>query len=102
MKREVSKGLAQRPYARHRLRMLGLALTLAPFGIAGQAYAICTENGAASVNGSTSDKTIVCSGTVANTAPDGVTGYGTFADKNNQYTISGSLTGTVFGLLTGS
>ena len=28
MKREVSNALAQRPFARHRLRMLGLALTL--------------------------------------------------------------------------
>ena len=59
MKREVSNGLAQRPYARHRLQMLGLALTLAPFALVGEAQALCTPN--APVNGTT----VTCSGGVA-------------------------------------
>ena len=76
MKREVSNGLAQRPYARHRLRMLGLVLTLAPFAMVGEAQAVCTEDGLASATGSASGKTVVCSGAVTNTGPDTVTGYG--------------------------
>src|SRR5437763_3995987 len=101
MKREISNGLAQRPFARHRLGMLGLALTLAPFAMVGEAQAICTEDGVASVTGSASGKTIVCSGTVTNTGSGGIAGYGTTADTGNTYTVSGTLTGNTFGLATG-
>src|SRR3954451_17106584 len=93
MKREVSNGLAQRPYARLRLQMLGLVLTLAPFAMAGEAQAACTPN--SPVNNST----VVCSGTTTDTTP-GV-GYGSSADTNNTYTVSGGLTGSTFGLRTG-
>ena len=85
MKREVSNGLAQRPYARHRLQMLGLALTLAPFAFVGEAQALCTPN--APVNGTT----VTCSGA----SP----GYGTATDINNTYNIQAgaTVTGAVFG-----
>jgi len=101
MKRELSNVPAQRPFARHRLGMLGLALTLAPFAMVGEAQAICTEDGVASVTGSASGKTVVCSGTVTDTGPGGIAGYGTFVDTNNTYTVSGALTGNSFGLATG-
>jgi|tagenome__1003787_1003787.scaffolds.fasta_scaffold20982417_1 uncharacterized protein with beta-barrel porin domain len=100
MKREVSNGLAQRPYARHRL--LGLVLTLASFGMVGQAQAVCTEDGVASTTGSASGKTVVCTGTINNSGPGAVTGYGSATDTNNSYTVTGALTGTNFGLLANS
>jgi hypothetical protein len=99
MKREVSNVLAQRPYARHWLPMLGLALTLASFGLAGQAQAQCLANGNPSTFASNS--TVVCSGTVLNAGSDAFTGYGSLADTNNTYTVSGTLTGDSFGLKTG-
>ncbi|MFL6827066.1 MAG: hypothetical protein ACJ8E2_11445, partial [Bradyrhizobium sp.] len=91
MKREVSNSLAQRPDGRHWLPMLGLVLTLAPLAIAGEAQAQCTPSSPVS------NSTVVCSGAVNNIG----TGYGNLADTNNTYTVSGSLTGTVFGLRTG-
>jgi len=81
--------------------MLGLVLTLAPLAMIGEAQAICTEDGVASVTGSASGKTVVCSGTVTDTGPGGIAGYGTFVDTNNTYTVSGALTGNSFGLATG-
>src|SRR5205823_4469159 len=73
----------------------------APFAMIGEAQAICTENGVASVTGSASSKTVVCSGSVTNTGSGGIAGYGTTADTNNTYTVSGTLTGNTFGLATG-
>jgi hypothetical protein len=91
MKRQVSNGLTQRPYARHRLPMLGLALTLAPFAWVGEAQAVC--NPPAPVNGTT----VTCSGATLN--QNGTTGYGTATDLNNTYNIQAgaTVTGTVFG-----
>src|SRR4051794_25780050 len=45
MKQVVSVVPAQRPYARHRLRLLGLMLTLAPFAMIGEAQAACVQTG---------------------------------------------------------
>src|SRR4051812_50055181 len=98
MKREVSNGSAQRPYAQHWL--LGLALTLASFGMVGQAQAQCLANGNPST--SATGSTVVCSGTVLNAGPVAGVGYGSSADDNNLYTISGTLTGDDFGLRTGA
>src|SRR5204863_2378405 len=91
MKREISNVPAQRPFARHRLGMLGLALTLALFAMVGEAQAQCTPNSPVS------NSTVVCSGAVTNPG----TGYGSFADTGNTYTVSGTLTGGNFGLQTG-
>src|SRR5215218_10406546 len=104
MKREVSNGLAQRPYARHRLRMLGLTLTLAPFGIAGEALAICTPP---SPPAGISGQTINCTGTTTNQQGSGL-GYGSLNDDNNTYNIgtsvvpNASVTGTSTGFEVGT
>src|SRR5947209_10248560 len=96
MKREISNGLAQRPFARHRLGILGLALTLAPFAMIGEAQA-CTVGGVASA--SASNSIVDCTGLTANSAPSGTSGYGTNADINNTYNIQvgASVAGTIFG-----
>src|SRR3954451_13728723 len=93
MKREVSNGLAQRPCARHRLQMLGLALTLAPFAFVGEAQGVC--NPLAPVN----NVTVTCSGTT--TSQNGTAGYGTANDANNTYNIqaAATVTGATFGFL---
>src|SRR4051794_37916365 len=97
MKQVVSIVPSQRPYARHRLRLLGLMLTLAPFALAGEAQAVCTPAGSAS------NSIVVCSGlAVTNSGPDGVTGYGTGTDNNDTYTVSTTLLGDSFGLRTGT
>jgi hypothetical protein len=53
MKHEVSAGWVRRHHERHRLRMLGLALSLAMVTMAGEAQPICTQISA----------TVTCSGT---------------------------------------
>ena len=84
MKQVVSIVPSQRPYARHRLRLLGLMLTLAPFALADEALAVCTENGVASATGSASNSVVVCSGlAVTDSGPGGTTGYGALSDVNN-------------------
>src|SRR5438270_10598195 len=91
MKREILNVAAQRPFARHRLGMLGLALTLAPFAMIGEAQALCSPN--APVNGAI----VTCTGLTAN--QNGTTGYGTLSDVNNTYNIQvgASVAGTAFG-----
>jgi hypothetical protein len=99
MKREVSNALAQRPFARHRLLMLGLPLMLAPFAI-GSAEA-CTVGGAASA--SASNSTVDCTGPTNNSAPSGIDGYGSGSDDNNKYDVNGgaTVTGTRDGIRSG-
>src|SRR4051794_36745179 len=95
MKQVVSIVPSQRPYARHRLRLLGLMLTLAPFAFADEALAVCTPAGSAS------NSIVVCSGlAVTNSGPDGVTGYGTGTDNNDTYAVSTTV--QVFGFQTGT
>jgi hypothetical protein len=98
MKREVSNALAQRPFARHRLLMLGLPLMFAPFAI-GSAEA-CTVGGAAST--SASNSTVDCAVNTTNSGPSGVDGYGTLGDNNNTYNINAGATvaGDRFGIST--
>src|SRR5436190_15137073 len=92
MKQEMSTGVAQRPFARHRLQMLGLALTVAPFAWVGEAQALCSPN-APTVDGAI----VTCSGATLNqNTPNG---YGTATDINNTYNIQvgASVDGTNLG-----
>src|SRR3954462_13565524 len=92
MKQVVSIVPSQRPYARHRLRLLGLMLTLAPFAFVDEALAVSTPAG------SGSNSIVVCSGlAVTNNGPDGVTGYGTGTDNNDTYAVSTTVQGSCFG-----
>src|SRR4051794_30558426 len=93
MKREVSNDPAQRPFARHRRKMLGFMLTLAPLTLA--PFAIdsaeaCTVGGAASA--SASNSTVDCTGATTNSGPSGIDGYGSGGDDNNTYNVNSGAT----------
>jgi uncharacterized protein with beta-barrel porin domain len=103
MKREVSNGPVQGPFARHRLKMLGFALTLAPLTLA--PFAIdtaeaCTVGGF--ISHSASNSTVDCAGTTTNSAPNTLDGYGTHVDVGNTInvnvgaTVTSTLGGGIF------
>jgi uncharacterized protein with beta-barrel porin domain len=105
MKRKVSNDPAQRPFARRRLKMLGLALTLAPLALA--PFAIdsaeaCTVGGLPSA--SASNSTVDCTGATTNSGPSGIDGYGFVSDVNNTYNVNGgaSVTGNRDGITLGN